>query len=244
MTTPSEQWIVSALREATDRMPLPPESRWIRERRSTPSVSMILLIGVAAILIIAVGMTIGALRVEPRLVPAAGGPRASESREDAQWRTARAALPSDLVLLRPAWIPAEFRGSAVCPSPVVTADPPPATATDRTRWVVRYQGRVLPNGECALLEYGAELGSGNHDPSQPHFECGRLDPCGPTVEIGTFDERGTTVHVRMPRTEAAAQAPFEFAVWWNESGTHYDVLSIGLEFDDLLRVIRSLEPVR
>lgn len=258
MTTPSEQWIVSALREATDRVPLPPESRWIRERRSTPSVSMILLVGVAAIIIVVAGMTIGALRIEPRLVPAAGGPSASESREDAQWRTARAALPSALVLLRPAWIPAEFRGSAVCPSPVVTVDPPPAVQGDRTSWVVRYQGRVLPNGGCAWLEYGAEPGSGHHsDPSLRDFECGRLDPCGPTVEIGTFDERGTTVHVRrLPRpdevpegaTRRLLQNPgptlFEFSVWWNESGAHYDVQSKGLELDDLLRVIRSLEPVQ
>ena len=80
MTTQSEQWIVSALREATDRMPLPPESRWIRERRSRPSVSMILLVGVAAMLIVAAGMTIGALRVEPRLVPASGGPMRQASR--------------------------------------------------------------------------------------------------------------------------------------------------------------------
>jgi hypothetical protein len=235
MTTPSEQWIVSALREAADRMPLPPESRWIRERRSTPSVSMILLVGVAAILIIAAGMTIGALRVEPRLVPAAGGPSAFafEAREDVQWRTARAALRSDLVLLRPVWIPAEFRGSAECPSPLVIVT--------GAGYEARYQGRVLPNGECAVLVYGADP-SRDHQ-SDPSGPCGPLDPCGPVVEIATFNERGTTVHVSIPRTDVAPPR-LQFAVWWNESGAHHDMLANGIELDDLLRVIRSLEPVQ
>lgn len=235
MTNPTEQWVVTALRQATDRMPLPPESRWIRERRSTSRVATILVVGLVAVFIIVVGMTIGALRVEPRLVPAAGGPSAFEAREDAEWRTARAALRSDLVLLRPVWIPAEFRGSAECPSPLVSVTP-------GAGYEARYQGRVLPNGECAVLVYGAEFPSWDHhsDPSRP---CGPLDPCGPVVEIGTFNERGTTVHVGIPRTDVAPP-PFQFAVWWNESGAHHDMLANDIELDDLLRVIRSLEPVQ
>src|SRR6185503_5649006 len=118
MTTPSEQWIVSELRRATDRMPLPPESRWVRERRSTPRTSTVAVVAAAAILIVAFGMTIGALRVEPRLVPAAG-PSAFDVAEDEAWKSARALIASDLVLLRPTWVPSEFRGSgtSACPLP-------------------------------------------------------------------------------------------------------------------------------
>jgi len=243
MTTPSEQWIVSALRQATDRMPLPPESRWIRGRRSTARVSTIAVVGAAAIFIVAVGITVGGLYVEPRLVPAAGGPSAFEAREDAEWRIARAALPSALVLLRPAWIPAEFRGSAECPSPLVTVGS--RAGYQGAGYQARYQGRVLPNSGCAWLAYGAELGSGDHhsDPSRP---CGPLDPCGPMVEIGTFNERGTTVYAsRFPETAVAPRpAEFQFHLWWNESGAHYDMLANEVELDDLLRVIRSLEPVQ
>lgn len=257
MTNPTEQWVVSALRQGTDRMPLPPESRWIRERRSTSRVATILVVGLVAVFIITVGVTIGALRVEPRLVPAAGAPRAIEAREDAEWTTARAALPSALVLLRPAWIPAELRGSAECPSPLVSVTP-------GAGYQALYQGRVLSNGECASasapmavptstgwrttmwLAYGAELGSGDHHSDPSRRSCGPLDPCGPMVEIGTFNERGTTVHVsRFPGTAVGSRpSDFQIHLWWNESGAHYDMLANDVELDDLLRVIRSLEPVQ
>ena len=42
----------------------------------------------------------------------------------------------------------------------------------------------------------------------------------------------------------AVASPQEFHLWWNESGAHYDMLANDVELDDLLRVIRSLEPVR
>lgn len=263
MTAPSEQWIVSALRQATDRMPLPPESRWIRERRSTARVSTIAVVGAAAIFIVAVGITVGGgLRVDPRLVPGAVGTGTFEAREDAEWRVARAvaraALPSSLVLLRPAWIPAELGGSAECPSPLVSVTP-------GAGYQALYQGRVLSNGECATasafmavptstgwattmwLAYGAQPGSGDHHSDPSSHPCGPLDPCGPMVEIGTFNERGTTVHVSrfVPGTDVAARRPdFQIHLWWNESGAHYDMLANDVELDDLLRVIRSLEPVQ
>jgi len=52
MTTPSEQWIVGALRQATDRMALPPESRWIRGHHSTPHAPTIAVVGIIAIFIV------------------------------------------------------------------------------------------------------------------------------------------------------------------------------------------------
>ncbi len=230
MTTPSEQWIVSALRQATDRMPLPPESRWIRERRSTPRVSTIAVVGAAAIFIVAVGITIGALRVEPRVVPAAG-PSEFAVAEDTEWRIARFALPSDLVLLRPAWVPSEFRGSAQCPSPWALIS--------RPSYSVRYQGRVLPDGSCASLVLYGQLGT-QDDTDLPDG----------LIETGTVNARGTTVHVRsrVPLPNVDPPLPFpQIHLWWNESGAHYDVMSSDLELVDLVdlvRVIRSLEPVR
>lgn len=239
MTTPSEQWIASALRQATDRMPLPPESRWIRERRSTPLVSTIAVV-VATVLIIAVGITIGALRVEPRVVPATG-PSAFAVAEDREWRITRFAVPSDLVLLRPAWVPAEFRGSAECPSPWAVIGPGslPARQDPSPGYSVFYQSR-LPDGRCAKLGLYGQLGT-QDDTDLPDG----------LIETGTFNARGTTVHVRsgVPQTNLESPPPLPLPLpliqlWWNESGAHYDVISNDLELVDLVRVIRSLEPVR
>jgi hypothetical protein len=239
MTTPSEQWIVGALRQATDRMPLPPESRWIRERRSTPRVSTIAVVGAAAILIVAIGMTIGALRIEPRLVPATG-PNAFAVAEDNEWRIARFAVASDLVLLRPAWVPSEFRGSAECPSPraLIGLGALPSRQ-DPSSYSVSYQ-RPLPNGSCGSLVLYGQLGT-QDDTDLPDG----------LIETTTFNARGTTVHVRsgVLRTNVASPPPLPLPLpviqlWWNEPGAHYDVMSNDLELVDLVRVIRSLEPVR
>lgn len=246
MTTPSEQWIVSALRQATDRMPLPPESRWIRERRSTARVSTIAVVGAAAIFIVAVGITIGALRVEPRLAPAAS-PSAFAVAEDTEWRIVRFAVPSDLVLLRPAWIPSEFRGSTECPSPWALIGPrsQPSRQDPDPGYSVRYQGRVLSDGiqpspfgpsSCAWLVLSGELGTWD-----------LTDVPDGLIETGTLDARGTTVHVLsgVPRTPVGFPIALpHIHLWWNESGAHYDVISNDLELVDLVRVIRSLEPVR
>src|SRR5690348_11953969 len=48
MTSASEQWIASALQRAADRIPLPPESRWVPARRSGSHLSTI-VIGVAVL---------------------------------------------------------------------------------------------------------------------------------------------------------------------------------------------------
>jgi len=64
------------------------------------------------------------------------------------------------------------------------------------------------------------------------------------VEIGNFNERGTTVHVSRLAAGVASPPDFQIHLWWNEAGAHYDMLANDVELDDLLRVIRSLEPVR
>lgn len=229
MTTPSEQWIVSALRQATDRMPLPPESRWIRERRSTPRLSTITMVSAAAILIIGIVGAISGLRPEPRVVPAARAD-AFAAREDAEWTLARSALPSDFVLLRPSWIPAEFRGSAECASPWASFE------TLSPGYRVRYQGLILPNGRCAwILLTGV---------SRIVSYAGLPDGLD---EVGTVDARGTVIHVRSgtPRTNFGSPPPRDqIHLWWNESGATYEVITNAAELADLVRLIRSLEPVR
>lgn len=243
MTTPSEQWIVSALRQATDRMPLPPESRWIRERRSTPRAWTIAVVGAAAIFIVAVGVTIGALRVEPRLAPAAGSSAFVEA-EDREWRIARFAITSDLVLLRPAWIPSEYRGSAECPSPwALIGTGATNSRTSTSGYLVEYRGRRLPDGRCALIQLYGLLGT------QDDVDV-LIDGL---IETGTVDARGTTVHVRsdgdlrrQPDAPGSTPQIYVRRLWWNESGAHYDVISddVDLELVDLIRVINSLEPMR
>jgi hypothetical protein len=229
MTSLSEQSIVSALRQATDRMPLPPESRWVREPGSTPRGWTIAAVAAAAIFIVALGITIGALRVEPRLVPAAG-PGAFAVAEDTEWRIARAALPSDLVLLRPTWVPSEFRGSAECRSPLAFTGPGPS-------YSVLYRGRALGDGRCTGLVLYGQLGTQDD-----------TDLVDGLTETDTINARGTTVHVRsgVPRTNSEFPPPLpqNIHLWWNESGAHYDVFSSDVELVDLVRVIRSLEPMR
>ena len=238
MTTPSEQWIVSALREATDRMPLPPESRWIRERRSTPFVSTIMVVGVAATLIIAVGLTIGALRVEPRLVPAAAGvrPKTFAEVEDTEWRITRFAVASDLMVLRPTWVPAGYQGSVACPSPWSRIGTGATSSrTDFSSYTVEYR-RQQPDGICASLSLSGQLGE--QDDTGPYGN-----------EADTFDARSAIVHVERsaPRTDPRdPPPPYLLHVWWNEPGAHFDVLSNdpALELADVMRIVRSLEPVR
>jgi hypothetical protein len=208
-------------------MPLPPESRWVRERRSTPRTSTVAVVAAAAILIVAFGMTIGALRVEPRLVPAAG-PSAFDVAEDEAWKSARALIASDLVLLRPTWVPSEFRGSGT------SACPLPSAFVPGNNYSVAYSG-LMPNGTCAYFSLWGQL--------VPQDDTDLPDGL---IETATVSARGTTVHVRSGvRTNASPPPPFsEIDLWWNESGAHYDVLSHGVDLVDLIRVVRSLEPMR
>ena len=229
MTTPSEQWIVRELRQATDRLPVPPESRWVRERRSTRRGSTIALIGAAAILMIAVIGGLSALRAEPRVVPGANADGFAV-REDAEWRLAQSMLPPGLAVLRPTWIPAEFRGSAECPSPWTSLD------SLGPGYIVRYQSDRLPNGRCAWLIVTGVSKIVSH--------AGLSDGLDDT---GTVAARGTTVHVRSGTPVVGIGSPVpvhQIRLWWNESGATYEVMSNVLEIPDLVRVLRSLEPMR
>jgi len=244
MSTPSEQLIVNALRRATDRMALPPESRWIRERRASSPGSTLALVVAAAVLVIAVGGAINALRTEPRVVPASGVDPFM-AREDAAWARVRSDLPSDFVVLRPSWIPAEFRGSGDCPSPTGSAEalghgyargPTPSYTVD-------YKSNLLSDGMCAGFELvGAFRTGGFPEPGAaptPRSGC---------VPVGTLAARGTVVGVQTcvehgPQTRPPGRDVYTW-LWWTENGGTYQIGSRDIELADLIRIVRSLEPVR
>lgn len=231
MTTPSERWIESALRHATDSLPLPPESRWIRERSSKSSGWTIAVLAAAALFVVAVAGAIGALRDEPRVVPA------TEidpfyAREAAEWERVRSLLPSDVVMLRPTWIPAQFRGSAGCPSPVY------GSVTSR-RYVVRYQSTLLPSGLCAFLDF-TEVPDVRSYTGFPD----RL------LDAGSVNVRGTVAWLRTGTTGSSrdlgyyGDAPVLTYLWWNEGGATYEIGGINIAVNDLVRVLNGLETVR
>ncbi len=235
MNNPSEQWIVSALRRATDRMELPPESRWIRERRSTSHRSSLAMVAAATILVIAVGGAISALRVEPRVVPASGVDP-FVAREDAAWARVRSQLPSAFVVLRPTWIPAEFRGSGDCLSPSGSAE---AAGSGYARgaapyYSMDYKSSVLAGGMCAGFQLQGTLSVLKY-------------PAPNCVLVGTLAARGTTVGIQScvgHGPQAPAGGTVSTGLWWVENGATYEIGSRDVDLADLIRIVRSLEPVK
>lgn len=233
MSTPSERMIVSALQRATDGFELPPESRWIRERRPTSRVWAFALAAAAALFIVAVGGAVAALREEARVVPASGVDTFA-AREDAAWARLRSALPPEFVVLRPTWIPAEFRGSDDCPSPSSSAEQAGGgyATGPVASYGVEYRGRMLPNGRCLKLiltatfriEERTSVNSTSNDCPQ----------------VSTAQTRGTTARV-------GACVGGATTISWNESGATYEIESLSpryVDFADLVRIVRGLEPVR
>jgi hypothetical protein len=159
--------------------------------------------------------------------------------EEREWRNARTTIDSDLALLRPAWLPAEFRDSGECGSPWVLVGPGATlSGPSYSSYKADYRGRRLPDGSCSWLSFYGQLGS-QDDGGQPFH----------SIETDTFDARGTTVHVErgVPRTDPRdPPPPFVVHLWWNEPGTLYDVLSNvpGLDLADVSRIVRSLEAMR
>jgi hypothetical protein len=182
---------------------------------------------VAVILAIVVGVTMSRRSDEPRLVPAAGftvAQSTSTAAEDEEWRLGRLTVSPELPLLRPAWLPSGLGGAPGC-VPTVLAGPGQYHAIyPRAR-----------DGSCAagfgLVLYG-QLGAQDDTPSADGFS-----------EVATFSSRGTTVHVRGREPTNTGVGLPQWALWWNESGTHYDVLAGSVSLDDLVRLIDSLGPV-
>jgi hypothetical protein len=222
VTAPSEQWIVRELRRATDVMPLPPESRWIPQRRSASQGWLITAVIAATIFLIAVLGAISALRGPPRVVPATQ-PEAS-SVQDAEWARARAALPPDVVVLRPTWIPDAYRASAACQ--------PSFSSSPRPQYEVRYTSR-LPDGTCAALDFTAVVGVRDYTGFPDQLS-----------DMGTIDVRSAHVGVRAGTMSEYGPAHWQRCLWWNESAATYEVCGVDVDLVDLVGVVRALEPVR
>lgn len=233
MSTPSEQWVVAEVRRATERLELPPESRWIRERTSPSGALTPAIVTVAAVFLIAViGVMLG-LRQAPRLVPAAP-PDTFAVAEDGAWGSVRSAL-STAVVLRPTWLPAKFRAtSADCPSPVVSID---TTGRSLQRYIMRYNAGP-PDPNCAAItvtQYDFTASDGYRGIDDAHRSCDRA---------GTANARGSLVLVFI----CVDHGPQHYRSWtflfWNEAGVGNEVGSNDLELGDLLRIVQSLEPVQ
>lgn len=228
MTIPSEQWLVTALREATERTPLPPESRWIREPGAKTSAWAIAVVVAAAIILVLVAGAIGALRLEPRVVPSTQYD-AFRTTEEAAWMRLRSDVPPDLILLRPTWMPAEFVGSADCPSPVASALQ--SYPYERLVGSMRYNGPLRPDRSCSSIQIVAipELLS--------------LPPVG-LVGAGTVDARGRVVYVSVNAPSPPGAFRTSTYLMWHEFGATYSVSSADTTLADLIRIVDRLQPVR
>ncbi|HET7701278.1 MAG TPA: hypothetical protein VFM06_10480 [Candidatus Limnocylindria bacterium] len=171
----------------------------------------------------------------PRTVPATA-PDPFVAADDAAWARVRAEMPASVVVLRPTWIPAEFRGTgqAGCPSPQVAVQ-----NADRT-YVVSYFGSSFtpPNSgrsACTRLE----------------FKTLKLAPEDSFYGVQLVDQqplssRGTSVRVRFgPRVVHANGAIHQLIYLnWTEAGISYELNTLDVDLADLTRVLVGLQPMR
>jgi len=235
MSSPYEQSIGRALQNATARIPAPPESRWVPDRRARSGANAVVLALAAAILILLSGMAVMAL---PRAAPAAPGDAFSVA-DDAAWAQVRLVLPSAIVL-RPTWIPDEFKrtGSGDCPWPTASIQNANGTYT------VTYLGTLFrmppgsknPNPQaCTRVELKTLI-------VQPEDSFYGVQ----LVDIAPINARGTTVRVRVgPRVLDVNGQPHQLIYMnWLEGGTSYELNTLDVNLTDLTRVLRSLEPMK
>ncbi len=232
MSVTSEQVVGRALRAAADQITLPPEARWVPQRVGGVSAMRIAAALAGAILIVAAGLAIGSFR-ESRMVPATQ-PNAFQAADDAAWAKIRSELPADVVVLRPTWIPAEFTGTVPteCPTPIAA-----------TFAAIRGYSLTYWSGERLVLRNPRPAAAG----------CAKLElkrsayQISPQLtEVGLLNERGTTVQVRTgPRVFDVHDKPHQLIYLnWVEDGAQFELSSLDLEMPDLLRVLRSLEPMK
>ncbi len=233
MSATPEQLIARALRGATDQIALPAESRWIPTRRASASAMHPTVAVAGAILIVAAGLGINSFR-EARLVPATQ-PNAFQAADDAEWSRIRAELPADALVLRPTWIPAEFGevGTSECPTPMGAA----FAANGRYDFDY-YKGKRIhvrnPRAGAAPACARIEIRTDAYTVS-PQL-----------TEVGVLNERRTTVQVRTgPRVFDIDDQPHQLIYLnWTEDGAQVELSSLDVELADLLRVLRSLEPMK
>jgi hypothetical protein len=229
MSTPSEQWIVNTLRQATENIPVPPEARWIREHHARRPAFMMLI--AATLFVAVVAMTVSSLT--ERVVPATTNFLAAD---DAAWQQVRAALPSDVVVLRPTYLPSQFKtiGTKDCPSPFATW-----SIANRSYDVIYLSGTVVSpqtkpeNRSCVRLEFS--IARANETVS-----AGLSD-------AGTIAGRGTSILVRygadfIDRISGARHHLVYLN--WTENETAYEISTFDLSTQELSSIIAGLEAVQ
>ena len=237
MISSSDEQVVMALRTAAHRIVVPPESRWVRERHSVRAEWMLATLAVVALVAI-----VGALRGEPRAVPAsvshtvppsgahaasASGPVTYDVSDDAPWVAARAKAAPGFVVLRPTWLPRPPDAASKC-----EMDSQRLEDASSEEYHVRY-GRVVPGwpyftmNDCSIVFGGHANWFGL---------AGRV-PNEPPAPLATFTSRGNVVYIR-------ESGPGAYLFLWVENGAIYEVVARGYELSDLIRAVNSLEPVR
>jgi hypothetical protein len=235
MSMTPDQTIGRALQRATDGIGLPPESRWLPQPRARSGAMSALTVIVAAVLIVAAGIGINSFR-QSRIV--SGQLDAFRQADDAAWAQVRAQYPA-AVILRPTWIPDQFKqtSSTECPSPQVSIQ------NASGNYVVSYYGTWFfnkgnkqgPQGACTRVE----LKTLSVRP-EDSFEGVQL------VDVAPISARGTTVRVRVgPRVLDRNDLPHQLIYLnWLENGTSFELNTLDVDLTDLTRVLRGLEPMR
>jgi len=235
MSSPFEQSIGRALQNATARIPAPPESRWVPDRHARSGANAAVLTIAAATLILLSGI---AIMARPRTAPAAPGDSFPVA-DDAAWAQVRVTLPSALIL-RPTWIPDEFRrtSSGDCPSPTTLIENANGT------YAVTYLGTLfrMPPGSRNPNPQGCtrvELKTLIVKPEDSFYGV-------QLVDVAPINARGTTVRVRVgPRVFDVNGQPHQLIYMnWLEGGTSYELNTLDVNLTDLTRVLRSLESMK
>jgi hypothetical protein len=230
----SDQQVVIALRLASQKIVVPPESRWLRERRSYRAEWMMATVAIAIVALIAV---LGALRSEPRMVPgsvphtqsasASGaastfGPVTFDLSDDTPWLVIRAKAAPDIVVLRPTWLPRTSDSASTCEMTLGLYGDEASSEAYHVHYVdSRPTASLRP---CSL-----SLGGDRN-------EARRRDVAGFAPVLATFPARGTVVDVR--------QNGDTLFLGWLENGVFYEVIAEGFRLSDLVHVVNSLDPVQ
>jgi len=229
----SEESVGRALLNAVAGISAPPESRWFPDRRARSGARMAIVAVAAATLILLSGIAITAV---PRTVPASPGDPFSVA-DEAAWAQVRLTFPS-AVILRPTWVPDEFKrtGSGDCPSP--TASVQNANGT----YAVTYLGtliRMPPGSKNAQACTRVEVKTLIVTPEDSFYGV-------QLVDVAPINARGTTVRVRVgPRVSDVNGQPHQLIYMnWLEAGTSYELNTLDVNLADLARVLRSLEPIK
>lgn len=233
MISSSDEQVVVALRVAAQRIVVPPESRWIRERRSVRAQWLMATLAVVAL--VALVAIVGGLRGERRTVPGSvphtappsptrvapvWGPGQFDVSDDAPWVIARAKAAPDFVVLRPTWLPRPPDAASTCKLNLQRL----GEGTSSDEYHVLYVG---VGGPCSLL-------FGGHRDANWGGDLANRSP----APLATFVARGNVAYIREDG------AGLSYSISWIENGAFYEVIAQAYELSDLIRAVNSLEPVR